>query len=384
MHTKLAFAIIFAASAATAADQSGKALYSSTSGQPDFNSIEGLLVDYSAASVSAADLASVGGDAVKVVENVRDFNVALKSLETSNATFGLSVTPARTSFGGRMVSLAEYQKEGNWGARALASTTLSYAQGKSPVAGVDFLRRAASVETSLFLNPSEDPVIAVATARCAAIALEALPPAPPVPSSSATNGAPPPSAPNTMSDTDLATATAAYDACAKKVLKKLEDHWNTSKVSISLAAGRIRKADGSGDEYSLGRTVAAGIMYGFDQIPALNNAALTVVLRHSSGEPVLTSLLSGSPAYQDSSLVAARLSGGSSVFRGLVEASNAKSSSVTTTQTVFKHAVGIDWRIHEGWWLALRSGKRQKTDGSGQESASFASLSYSPSPTLGH
>ena len=121
-----------------------------------------------------------------------------------------------------------------------------------------------------------------------------------------------------------------------------------------------------------------------EQYPLSLNALLSACNQKSNREPVLTSLTTATAQFQNSNLAAVRISGGSAIFRGLGEVSNAKSTNITTSQTVFKQALGIDYRVHEGWWLSLRLGKRNKLDGTGSESASLVSLSYSQAPSLGH
>lgn len=375
--TKTFIAVFFALCSVTAtAEDAAKPLYSSTSGNPDFSTIEGLMVDYSSASVSAADLVAIGGDSTKVVENIRDFTVAFKALDGSHPAFGFSITPARSALRFPRMSLQQYMD--NWMWRVLGSLTVGYAQGKSTIASQDYFRRAVSVETSVFFHNEDDPITAVA--GCAEKGVAAMNASGPV---RTTPGTLTSTTPDTASAESVKRGTDAYNECATAALKLSVDKWNKSKGSFSFATGRVRRDDGAGDDLGLGRTFAAGFVYGFDNVPTLNQAAITLVARRSYGEPVLATL-GTTNALKDSSLVALRLSGGSSVFRGLVEVSNTKATDVTLTQTVFKRAIGIDWRVHDGIWLALRSGKRQKVDGTGEENASMLSLSYSPKPTLGH
>ncbi len=186
---------------------------------------------------------------------------------------------------------------------------------------------------------------------------------------------------------DEAAASAAlkaFNSCAERVLKQLDARWNRTRYSLSLGTGAIKASDGGGGSTSLGQTAAFSVLYGFDGVRALQDrAALTLTGRFAQDEPVLRTLASGDVRQIDTTLLAVRLSGGSSVFRGLVEASNAEATDITTTQRTFRRALGIDYRVLDGLWLNLRYGKQKRLDGGGDETASFLVLNYSPSATLG-
>jgi hypothetical protein len=377
--------LIFALVAPTGAMAQAGALVAKTTGVDIGQSIEGLLVDYSSASLSAGALAKVDGDAVTPVENVRDFSVALKGdTPLSKKVFGFTITPARSAWAFPRINLSDYAAPGarGMGWRLLGSLSFAYAQGNSKHSDVDFQRRAISIETSAFFRPEDDPVVAVASEECVKQALDTLdsgnesPPQPTQP------GPPPvtPAAPEAVKK-----AADAYKACAKKVLDEQNKHWNRSRWWTGVATGWIRRADGSGDQQGLGRMFTVGALYGFDGVDALKDrAGLSLMVRRSWREPVLDTLANGPVQFDGNTLVAGRLSGGSSTFRALIELSNAKSNGITTSQATFRRAIGIDYRITDGLWLNLRSGKQRKLDGSGEEMGTFFNLSYSPSATLTH
>lgn len=376
--------------------QSGT-LISRTSGADIGQSIEGLLVDYSAASVSAAELAKLGTTPVTVVENVRDFSVALQGdTPLSKKVFGVAITPARTSFAFPRIALADYAG-GQPGDpkrdlrslpdRLLGSLSFGYAQGKSEHGGQEFNRRAISMETSAFFRVADDPVVAVADRGCASKALDAV--------GIGTDGEPvpkptPPGRPvlKPVKPAEAKKGVDAYNECAGEVLAELDQRWNRSRFSLSYATGWIKRSDGSGEQLRLGHTLGFGVVYGFDHFAEdgmlRNRAAATLVLRRASNEPVLDTLVNGPLARENSTLAAMRLAGGSSSMRGLVEFSNAKSTSITTTQSRMRRALGLDYRVMDGLWLGLRAGKQRKVDGSGEEVGTFMTLGYSPSATLGH
>ena len=74
---------------------------------------------------------------------------------------------------------------------------------------------------------------------------------------------------------------------------------------------------------------------------------------------VLDTLVTGPLERADSTLAAIRLAGGSASMRGLVEFSNAKSTSITTVQSRMRRALGLDYRVMDGLWLGLRAGKQR-------------------------
>lgn len=369
--------------------QSGT-LISRASGADIGQTIEGLLVDYSAASVSAAELAKLGTTPVTVVENVRDISVALQGdTPLSKKVFGLAITPARTPLAFPRISLAEYagradDSRRDWKTlpmRLLGSTTFGYAQGESEHGGVAFRRKAVSLETSAFFRASDDPVVAVADSGAVKCALDAIGEAPPKPTGAERPILKP------VKPEERKKAADAYNDCAAPVLAALDERWNRSRFSLSWATGWINRADGSGEQVRLGHTIGLGLIYGFDHVDMAmlkNRAAITLVLRRGSGEPVLDTLTSGPLDRADSTLAALRFSGGSASFRGLAEVSNARSTSITTNQARMRRALGIDYRVADGMWLGLRTGKQRKLDNSGEEVGSFLTLSYSPSATLRH
>lgn len=179
-------------------------------------------------------------------------------------------------------------------------------------------------------------------------------------------------------------ALKAFNACVDAVLAKHAEKWNRTRYSISFATGAIKPTDGAGSSETLGQTLAASVLYGFDGVKALEErAALALTVRRTRKDPVLDTLGTDSVSFKSSTLVAARISGGSSIFRGLAEASNAKSSEPSASQRTFTRALGIDYRVMDGLWLNLRYGKQRKIDGSGNETGSLLTLNYSPSALLG-
>ncbi|WP_431260851.1 hypothetical protein ACQ86G_12530 [Roseateles chitinivorans] len=319
------------------------------------------MTDTAAGQVSAGKVLGIGGDAVIAVENARTLVAAIKSVSNNGGQAGVSFTPARSAL--LPMSLSTYAKNDAFGylARAWGNTTFSYAQGSSKVSNVDMSRRAVSIESSLILDRDFDPLIAV---------------------HKSCTWSPPITAPGQIGDT--AAANTAYTNCIVAKEAELAKKWNLSRLSLSVATGKVRADEGRST--SLGTAFAGSLIYGFDHLGSKmleEGAAISVTWKHTRNEPVLTELAKGSVVKTNTTLIAARISGGTSKVRGLIEASDVRGTQkAVPSQTVFKHAVGIDVRLSEGTWLALRAGKQRKKNGDGVESASLLDFSFSPKSNI--
>ena len=336
------------------------------------------LVDPSPGSISAFGLLGIPGESVATVENVRDVVVAVKGLGSNASGIGFSVTPARTSF--LAMDLQSYAA--NNFDRLLGATTLGYAQGPTSIANRDYQRRAFSVETNYFFRREHDPLIAVWD-KFKAGACDVLPTDAPTADLSKTEPRVEEEArrPGEASKAEVEAAKAKAEKCRTDALAALP--WNRSQISASFVTGVIRPEDASTSQQSLGRSLAMGIVYGFDQSGYLKEkAAAYLTLRRTINEPVLDTLATPSVEHKSSSLAVLRVAAGSKTFRGLAEVSNAKATGITPTQRAYKQAAGFDYRMNEGLWLNFRIGKQRKFDGSGDETTSLFSVSYSPSALL--
>lgn len=359
-----------------------------------------LLTDHAPASVTASNMLSISGDSISTIENVRDVVVSLKGLSANDgkATLGISVTPARSSLS--PMDLSTYASGVGW--RFLGATTLGYAQGNTTIEGKEFEQRAMSIDTSLFWHDKDDPVLAFAfgirdakEGPCAKLfesieptskpATTAEPAPPSQPPRTGAQGEDAARVPTVVTGSEADKVKKQAGECRDTVIKALR--WNRSQAFASLATGWIKPTDGSSTQESLGRTAVAGFTYGFDGIGfwgLKDRAALAVSFRRTWDEPVLSSLVTAPVQDKDSSLLVARLSGGSDRFRALVEGSNAKSQEGTTpSQRAFKLAVGIDVKLpYEGLWVSLRVGKQNTVAGDTTEVGSFLNISYSPTALL--
>jgi len=327
------------------------------------------LVDTAIPPVAAAGMLGISGEAIKPIENVRALLVAAQGLSTADSKTSLatSITPARTSI--MPMNLSTYAK--SLPARILGSVTFGYAQGDASISDATFERRAVSVETNFFFDAKrDDPVVAFANAvearkgDCAI--LRPSPPEQTTPTGPASGPAKPALAPASEAE----EARKRANSCREGVMKSMR--WNRSQMSVHFATGRIKSKSG-GNEVSLGNAFAAGLIYGIG-----DSLAASAIYRRTTNEPVLDSLVTGDVRKRNTSLAILELSGGSDRMRGVLQGSNAKTTDVTASQRVFKWAAGLDVRVVDEVWVNFRVGHQAKVDGSGSETGSVLSLSWSP------
>jgi hypothetical protein len=336
-----------------------------------------LVADTTAGSVSAAGLLGVSGESVTTVENVRHLVVALQGMnaDDSGTAMGVSITPARTSLA--PMNLSSYAD--SWLMRLLGSLTFSYAQGPATIEHAEYRRKAYAIDTNFYLWPKDDPVLAYALAIPGCGILQRS--EPPVGSAPDRETERRPSVP--AEDTSEAKEASDERAAACRAQAIAGLRWNRSQISISYGDAKIEAKAISKSEESFGRTLAVSVIYGFDHFDGLRDGyALSLAYRRSDDEPVLATLAEPQTVFKDSSLLVARLSGGNSRSRLLLEASDASSRNITASQRAFKNAVGIDYKITDNAWLNLRVGRQYKIQGSGKETGSLLSLSYSPAALL--
>jgi hypothetical protein len=343
------------------------------------------LTDYAAAPISASGILGISGESVTVIENVRSFGFAVSGLTSGTASegVGLSITPARTSI--VPMNLSSYAQ--SWAMRLLGSLTVSYAQGDATIADLDYERTAYAIDTNSYFAGADDPILAFANSDCVTKILDQTT-ARPLTAPAAPAAAPPPGrsdgpmVPQENRDAaEVAAIRGRAEACRTETLAALP--WNRSQISLAYGEGRIKPKDGSKGEDSLGKSLAVGIIYGFDHFEALKeNYALSLNYRQTDDEPVLDTLAQPQTVFKNSSLFVGRLSGGSDSHRLFFEMSNARSHDITASQRAFKQALGLDLRIFEGTWLNVRIGKQRKVDGTDDETGTLVSLSYSPKTLL--
>lgn len=319
------------------------------------DAISKYLIDFAAADVSAAGFLGLSSDAVTVVENPKSLALALKGFGTSGATFGLSITPARSAWAPLTMTLGTYRK--SLLNRLMGASTFSYAQGSEAILNKEAARRAVAYSTHLYFNAAEDPILA-------GIECPWRP------------GFVQPGTSTEAADMIMKDANAKYLSCVGDSQTRANKKWNAAKASLSVGTGWVRVADGTGSTVSLGNSVVLGATYGFAAAEA--DMALSVTARRTSKEPVLESLVNGPLQRVNKTVAGLRLTGGSLTLRAMVEASNSAKRETSASERVFRRAAGVDYRVSEGTWISLRLGKMRTVDGKGDETVSLATLNFSP------
>lgn len=340
-----------------------------------------LYSDKAAAAVSAISMLGLQAEALPVVENVRDIVIALKGASTGDKgqTFGLSITPARTSL--TPMNLSTYASPNRFW-RLLGSTNLSYAQGSAKVQGADFDQWGIAIQTSMFLDPSDDPVLALAMAHesnACTVLSEAKPPSKPPGSLPRDPGAetegsakPAPASPE-----ETAAVARRSDACRAAIADRLRIRWNRSQIATSFGTGRIKPSGGAGDEVSLGRIGVISGVWGIGERWALSGA-----YRRTDDAPIATSLVTASPRSRTINTGLVRIAAGSDHLRAVAQATTIRSRELTTAERDFRYAIGVDFRLYDDLWINFRVGRQYRIGGDKMETAGLLTVSYSPTALL--
>lgn len=343
------------------------------------DNISNYLVNLSAGAISAGGIVGLTGTAITDIQSAQELVLAINPLATSSSKsgYGLAITPARTNI---MPLRGAVYKSTDW-MRLWGATTLSYAENTAEFAGTTYRKSAASIDATYYWNKEDDPIIKAAELF---------------------SHGPRSCLDRKIKDDELSTfiglhseqelnsdenklkliamkkaAVDAWDKCINSEANKAK--WNASKLSISFGAGWIKPDTASGTNQSLGRTLTLG---GIFQLGA--NSAAYISLRHTTGEIDL-STISSAPTFKNSTLAAFRLTQGSTDsgdLKWLIEASNAKASSVTSSNSVYQTAVGLDKRITPNIWLEFRYGRKRIEDSTTTQNVSLLNLSWSPTSSI--
>jgi hypothetical protein len=329
--------------------------------------LSNYVTDLTAGTVSAGNIVGLSQSAIQQPQSSQDLILAVKPLSSgaSKAGWGIALSPYRTSI--MPMSGQDYvRSDFN---RLLASLTLSYAENGVDVASAGYRKSGWSADLSYYIDKDDDPVIRANKAfadcperRDAEAAFV-----------NAKEMDDEPAAKKAQKDAEAAVKTCVDEAMAKAP-------WNAHRISLSFGAGWIRPDAGGGSRESLGRSATLG-----GQLKAGKNGAAYFSLRRTTREIDLATL-GASPGYKSSSLAALRLIYGSEDGNGdlkwLAEASNARASHVTESNSVFKYAVGIDKRVMKGLWLEFRLGRNRTYDGTASQTTGLLTLNFAPTTGL--
>jgi hypothetical protein len=402
MRAILPALLAFAVCIAHAAETTGTpiSIVDRKTGPPDLSDVQ---VDTAPGSISATALLGLSGDSVTDVHNPRDLAVFLQGFDSSKG-FGLSVTPFRSVL--TPIPMSDYTN-GDILLRLRAALTFGYAQATATVNALDYREHAWSIETSAFLHREEDPLIAYAlklqasgdkaaendpcvfapanlpagSTGSAQPEKPALPTAPEIPKagSPATPDGPTHPAELPPDSPVLTDMNARAAKCHALVVAAAR--WNASRGWLSFASGSYRGTVTGSPSRSLGNTLVVGISLG-DGSPKTTadlGWLVTLGLRRSLDEPVLTTYGDATPQRKNTSLVTLRAAFGKTKLRALVEASKAHDEAPGASGRAFKRAFGLDVRVRDGMWLNFRLGRQRRIDNSGDETGSSVVLNISPS-----
>jgi hypothetical protein len=344
----------------------------------DTQNISKYLVDISATQVSAGGLVGLTNSAITEIQSAQDLVLAVNPFSSGSSKngYGIAITPARTD----ILPMSGKAYKDHWWNRIFGAGTISYAENTSSISGVSYREWAASVDTTYYPNPEDDPIIKASRkysrecpglddAHKAATDFE-----------------------NELAfkhKGDMTQMTQDEKDKLEKLHKAPEDawkkcladkpKWNATKISLSAGYGGIRPDTAAGPSESLGTTFTAGGIFKVG-----GDGAAYFTLKNTWHEVDLTTL-SGTPTFKDSFLGAIRFTYGSENggnMRWLAEWSNARDSSVTVSNAVFMYALGIDMKVFAGTWLQFRVGRNRTADNTTNQATSLLSLNWAPSSTL--
>jgi hypothetical protein len=321
-------------------------------GTTDWSSYQ---TDTAPSSISAAGMLGISGGAITTVESVKDVSVAINSLTSGGANSGmaLSFTPARTAIAPMSQQYYVDEKTGGFFTHLIASTTIGYAENNTTISSATYHQQAVSIQASGFFSRNDDPVIGLFNSisdgkfGCGAADIINQPLTPPI-AKSGQNAGGATDAPATPAET-IAAHQKRWATCKDNLAKATR--WNPSSYSFGYAAGWIQPTTGTAGQTTLGKTLFVGAQYGFlnpknadgtIDTSSTKGMLFAIAYRRSNDEPVLNTLGTSQITYQNSGIGYAKLSGGSSTLRGLLEYNSTKSTNITESQLAFKEAIGID------------------------------------------
>ncbi len=346
--------------------------------------LSAYLADLSPGAVSAGEMLGLSSSAVTAIQAPKDFVAAVNALnsDTSAAGTGFSFTPGRTRIA--PVSIADYEMSVL--SRAWAGTTISVARNTNTQGGIDYRQEAYAIHVSAYLSAADDPAVAghKAFANCdalqkagddrtkLALAIRKMVTDEKVLTDDAINEEVRKRLEKLPRFKER--AVPLYNACMAEMEKP---RWNASQWAATLGQGRVRDPAPGAPKLSLGRMASVSLALGFGADSLLN-----VTVRRTR-KAVDVASIATTPVYKSDSLAGARFTYKSSYedLYAVAEISNAKLAN-TSTSAIFKHALGIDYRLREGMWLEIRAGRNHTQDGRTEQTTTLMNFKLAPSSNL--
>jgi hypothetical protein len=367
-------------------------VHAAEAAKPDI--INDYLANIGPGSTSAGEILGLSGSVINSVYSAKDLVGAIQTAsgERSKGGFGISFTPARSSIDALAMPMERYLEKGPGLARVWGNTTLSYAQNRTSVGGVDYNQDAIAVRAVLYMDDASDPVVASHKAFQSLACREEAAPQMILAAAKAeevrlgrplvaedrqrlkdqlTKQAP-------IRDALVKDATLQAD-CIKAAKKDASSRWNATQVSFVLGQGWIRGTTAGAQKLSLARHASLIGAWGPNESSLLN---LTV--RRVDRELVLDTLAT-TPTYKSFTLAALRYTvgiPGKSDMYALAEVSNVRKAENTVSNGAFKSALGLDMKAGENIWLEFRVGRNRTVNGSGEQTTALLNIKVSPSSGL--
>ena len=105
--------------------------------------------------------------------------------------------------------------------------------------------------------------------------------------------------------------------------------------------------------------------------------ALSGSAKLARNDPVLSTLGTAALERKTTNIVALKGAAGTATMRAVAEYSSAQLREAQAGELTLNKAVGLDYRVREGWWLNFRYGKRKKSSGDGEDIAGLMTLTIS-------
>ena len=347
---------------------------------------------------SAHDMLDLAHTAVTNLQSSQDWLgvIGAGSGGKAKSGFGVAFTPGRSDVRALAVSLGDYADAKKPLKRLWGATTISYARNQAKHDGSDYRQTALFLQTTYYPTATDDPVVAgyegvkacvkdkekgaefnQAVLRRVKAERQRLA--------------------GRLSDADfdalekrikaeesttmalLASGAEETRLCAKAAMDAASAKWNTTRAGLAVGQGWLE--GGTAGRVSLGQHLSVSAAYapaGWDD--SLFNLTVRQVRRE-----VDLGTLASTPAFRSNTQAALRYTYNAGAARNvfaLAEVSTSRKRGITQSNTAFKQALGVDYKVGKSLWIEFRWGRARSADGSGDENRSLLSLKFSPEGQL--
>lgn len=323
-------------------------------------------------NVSAMSL--VGGEesAIQKIQSSKDIIAAFKPYVSGNVknAFAVAITPGRTRWFG--VKPEAYRDD--LFTRIIGNLTISYAENNVEISKTKYKKSAYSISTMFYLRGEDDPINIAYTKFGGCTSAEEVVKALAI-NTTGVNA----DTVEKLEKEGQKNVNTAIKACLKSNAgSTAKRSWNSTKFGFSYGVGKIVSDDGTINA-SLGKTLVLNATTNLK-----NDVEINFALRHTRDE-VDTKTLSTTLDRKNYRLAALRITSSHDTERNLfwlAEISHSNTSTSAATNNVFKHAIGLDYRLTKDGWLEFRYGKARTSDGKSTENKGMMTFNFAPTSTL--